>query len=86
MSQPAGPVRDDAILVMAHSLDEYSPSPERLFATIGDPTKRRQAEYAYLMRIAQSDPSRARSMIATMGLSPEERQQLERQLAMMQRL
>jgi hypothetical protein len=84
MSQPAGQVRDDAVLVLAHGLDQYAPSPERLLATIGDPAKRRQAEYALLMRIAQSDPSRARSMIASMDLSPEERRQLESQLSMMQ--
>jgi hypothetical protein len=84
INQPPGRVRDDAILGMAHGLDGYSPSPERLLSAIDDPDKRRQAEIMYVWGIARTDPSRARSMIAGMDLSPEERQQLESQLASMQ--
>ena len=36
-SQPPGRVRDDAILGMAHSVRESSPSTERLIAFIDDP-------------------------------------------------
>ena len=80
-SQPPGRVRDDAILGMAHSVRESSPSTERLITFIDDPDKRLQAQVTQIWRVARTDPLRARAMLAEMELSPEQRRVFEYQLA-----
>jgi len=60
VNQPPGRVRDDAILMMAHSSDEHSPPMDQLIARISDPEKRFQAQVAQMWNISRSDPSRAR--------------------------
>jgi len=84
VNQPPGRVRDDAILIMAHSSDENSPPMEQLIARINDPEKRFQAQVAQMWNIARIDPSRARAMIAEMDISAEHRRTLEDQLATIQ--
>lgn len=81
VNQPPGRVRDDAILIMAHSSDNNSPPMQQLIARISDPEKRFQAQVAQMWNIARSDPSRARAMIAEMDISAEQRRSLEDQLA-----
>jgi len=84
VNQPPGRVRDDAILIMAHSSGENSPPMEQLIARISDPEKRFQAQVGQMWKIARTDPSRARAMIAEMELTAEQRRTLEDQLAAIQ--
>lgn len=87
LNQPAGAVRDDAILGLSANLANQGEAlTAALVEQIDDPQKRKQAYMLEVWNVARTDQERARAILRKLDLTDEERRQIETQISQSSRM
>ena len=77
---PRGPQRDDAIVSLASSWQEMTPSRQLLVESIGDSEKQTQAKIARIHIVAQTDWQKAQTMLTETDMGNAERQRIQNRI------